>query len=207
VSPGSLPPGPHLDLLLEALDAEAGGQRALLAGDAATARTMLEAAARRYRASYELAPPASYGRLIGMMKAAVLSGDVADALDDAEFAARELEGVELTPAAGYAAAISALIRGEDVEAAAATRHMRSGDDAFRRAADAIDAIARCDASAYAEAVRAIVASFESREAHLTGVPIADTAIMLESFAAERGIACRPLSPVMPKAAGTAEPGR
>ena len=108
MTPGSLPPGPHLDLLLEALDAEAGGQRALLAGDAATARAMLEAAARRYRASYELAPPASYGRLIGMMKAAVLSGDVADAVDDAVFAAGELEWVEATPAAGYAGGPAAL---------------------------------------------------------------------------------------------------
>jgi len=207
VTPGSLPPGPHLDLLLEALDAEAGGQRALLAGDAATARAMLEAAARRYRASYELAPPASYGRLIGMMKAAVLSGDVADALDDAVFAAGELEGVEATPAAGYAAAISALIRGEDPAAAAATPVMRSGGDAFCRAADAIDAICRRDGAAYAAAVGAIVADFEAREAHLTGVPIADTAIMLESFAAGRGIACRPSSPLMPPAADAAAQAR
>jgi len=194
-----LPPGPHLDLLLEALDAEAGGQRALLAGDRATAATMLEAAARRYRASYECAPPASYGRLIGMMKAAVLAGGRAAAADDAEFVARELEGREVTAASAYAAAISALIRGDDVEAAAAARRMRAGDDAFQRAADAIAALADRDPEAYARACRAIVDDFERREAHLTGVAIADTAIMLEEFAAERGMACHPSSPLMPAA--------
>lgn len=96
----------HADLLRDALAAEARGQRALLAGEPAVAA--LREAAELYRASWEVAPPRSYGRLIGMLKAAVIAG--------------------------------------------------------------------ADAEAYGAAVRAIVADFEGRDEHLTGVPIADTAL-------------------------------
>jgi hypothetical protein len=47
------------------------------------------------------------------------------------------------------------------------------------------------------AVAAIVADFESRSEHLTGVPIADTALMLERLAAERGIGAGLDSPLAP----------
>ena len=43
------------------------------------------------------------------------------------------------------------------------------------------------ASARPRALQAIVADFEGRDAHLTGVAIADTAVMLESLAARWGI--------------------
>ena len=58
-------------------------------------------------------------------------------------------------------------------------------DAFVRAADAVLALARGDAGAYALAVQAIVSDFESRDAFVTGVPIADTALMFERLAQER----------------------
>jgi hypothetical protein len=44
-------------------------------------------------------------------------------------------------------------------------------------------------------VDAIVADFEGRDEHLTGVPIADTALMLERLAG--GLASRPASPLLP----------
>ena len=190
----TLPPGPHLDLLMEALDAEAGAQRALLAREPDTARHMFEAAERRYRASYECAPPASYGRLIGMLKAAVLAGDPADS---AAYVRDALRDVELTPPACYASAIAALVAGDDAAAIEATAGMRAGDAAFGRAADAVAALATRDREAYAAACHAIVADFEGRTAHLTGVPIADTAAMFEVLAGERGIACSPESALMP----------
>jgi hypothetical protein len=43
----------------------------------------------------------------------------------------------------------------------------------------------------------IVADFEGRSEHLTGVPIADTALMLERFAERRGLAARPSSALLP----------
>lgn len=190
----TLPPGPHLDLLMEALDAEGGAQRALLAGDRETAQHMFDAAVRRYRASWECAPPHSYGRLIGMLKAAVLGGDPVDA---ASYAREALRGAEDTPPAHYAAAIAALVDGDDSLAREHVSGMRGGDAAFARAADAVAALADRDGSMYAAACHAIVADFEGRSAHLTGVPIADTAAMFEIFAEARGIACRPQSALMP----------
>ncbi len=189
-----LPPGPHLDLLLEALDAEAGAQRALMAGDAASARPMFEAASRRYRASFECAPPGSYGRLVGMLKAAVIAGDASDAAD---YARTAVEGAEPTPTASYVRALVALIGGDDPLAEHAARPMRAGDAAFGRAADAVEALALRDDAGYRDACAAIVVDFEGRQDHLTGVPIADTAVMFEAFAQERGMACHPRSPLMP----------
>ena len=47
------------------------------------------------------------------------------------------------------------------------------------------------------AVLAIVRDFEGRDAHLTGVPVADTAMLMEALAAPRGLAAHPESLVMP----------
>ena len=46
-------------------------------------------------------------------------------------------------------------------------------------------------------IQQIVADFESRSEHLTGVAIADTALMLERFAARRGLAAHPASALLP----------
>ena len=192
-----LPPGPHLDLLLEALDAEAGAQRALLAGDVDSAHQMFDAASRRYRASFECAPPASYGRLVGMLKAAVIAGDPDDA---AEYARAAIGGAEPTPTAAYVEALVALVTGDDDGAERAAAVMRGGDEPFGRAADVVAALARHDGHGYRDACSAVVADFEARSEHLTGVPIADTAVMFESFAEARGMACHPLSPLMPGSA-------
>jgi hypothetical protein len=188
-------PGPHLDALLDAVRLEAEGQRALLGGDAAAGRAAMRAAAARYRDSWEAAPPASYGRLVGMLKAAVLAGDGPEA---AAYARAALGGAPAgSPTAAYALAVAALIGGDDGAARAAALGMRAGDGAFGRAADAIDALARADAEAYDAAIRAIVADFEARPEHLTGVPIADTALMLETLAAPRGLSCGAASPLLP----------
>ncbi len=58
----------------DALARETDAQRALLAGDRDAAGEAFAAAAGLYRESWEAAPPGSFGRLIGMLKAAVLAG-------------------------------------------------------------------------------------------------------------------------------------
>ena len=182
----------HADLLLEAIEAEARAHRALLGGG--DPGEDFRAAARLYRESWEAAPPASYGRLIGMLKAAVLAGD---ATEEAIYARGSLGGADGSAPASYALAIAALAQGDDGEAAAAAEGMRGGSDAMVRAADAIAALAAGDEAKYGDAVRAIVADFEGREQHLTGVAIADTALMLERFAAVRGMAAGVESPLLP----------
>jgi hypothetical protein len=189
-----LPEGAHLDLLREAIAAEAEGQRLLLDGDAVGARELLDEASRLYRASWEVAPPQSYGRLIGMLKAAVIAGD---ATEEAAYARAVVPELPDSPAGAYALAIAALVEGEDDLAAAAAARMRGASEPFARAADAVAALAARDGDAYAAAVRAIVSDFEGREEHLTGVPIADTALMLERLAERRGLAAHPASALLP----------
>jgi hypothetical protein len=184
----------HRELQSDAVAAEGRAHRALLAGDTDAARDALREAAGLYRASWEVAPPRSYGRLIGMLKAAVIAGD---ARAEAAYVRAQVEPDAESPAAGYAVAVAALVEGDDGAAEDAAAGMRGASPAFARTADAIAALARRDGDAYGAALDAIVADFEGRDAHLTGVPIADTALMLERLAEPRGLARRPRSPLLP----------
>ena len=186
----------HEELMRAAIAADGRGQRALLDGDGAAAAAALGEASDLYWESWRVAPPASYGRLIGMLKAAVIAGDAEAAALRARTALAD--GAE-SPPARYALALVALIDGHDAAAGAAALGMRSGSPAMVRAADAIAALVYRDATLYAAAIRAIVDDFAARDEHLTGVPIADTAVMLERFAAARGMASGVESSLLPRA--------
>jgi hypothetical protein len=183
-------------LLDRALAAERRGHEALLAGDAAAGADAMREAAGHYRGSWEAAPPDAFGRLVGMLKAAVIAGD---AEDEAPYARAATPGTPASPVASYALAIAALVEGDDDVAADAAERMRMATPPFARAGAALAAIATGDAEAYAAALEEIVADFASRDEHLTGVPIADTALMLERLAEPRGLAIHPDTPLLPKA--------
>ena len=131
----------------------------------------------------------------GDAQRALLAGDVD--------VARAALGDEVagSPPAAYAQAIAALIADDDAAAQSWVSRMRGGSDAFDRAADAIAGLAARDPTAYAAALEAIVRDFEQRAEHLTGVAIADTALMLELFAAPRGITAGVQSPLLPTPRG------
>lgn len=193
---------PAQELLEQAIEHEAKAHRALLAGDAGAARSGFVEAAVVYRRSWEASPPRAYGRLVGMLKAAVLA---ADARAAAAYASRALGSRGDSATSWYAIAIAALVEGDDPKAIAAARGMRehaaelsAGSAAFERTADAIAALAYRNKDRFAEALDAIVADFEDRADHLTGVAIADTALMLERLAAERGVAAEPESALVPR---------
>jgi len=186
-------PGPHVEEMEAAIRLDGEGLRALLDGDRELARSRLQEAAERYRTSWELAPPRSFGRLVGMLKAAVLAGDAAQAAAYARDAVPEAD----SPPSAYVRAVAALVEGDDAAAAGFADGMREGSPAFGRAADAIAALAARDGEAYASAVSAIVSDFEGRSEHLTGVPVADTALMLEALAEPRGLAAHPASALLP----------
>jgi hypothetical protein len=186
----------HRALQARAVEADAGAQRRLMAGDRAGAEPFLRESERLYRESWEAAPPGGYGRLVGMLKAAILCGDARDA---AAYAFAALSGESDSPTAAYALALACLAVGDDAAAGTAAAQMASGGEAFVRTAAVLAALAHGDAIAYATALRAVVADFEDREVHLTGVPIADTAVVLERLAEPRGMAQRPASPLLPPA--------
>ena len=179
-----------------AIERDAEAQQALLEGDRETARQAFADAAELYRRSWVQAPPQAYGRLVGMLKAGILAGDgaaqaryVREALPDEEAALR-------SPTASYARAVAALVEGQDAQARRFSAGM-TGSDAFERTARAIAALAQGDQQAYRAALTEIVRDFEQRAAHLTGVSIADTALMLERLAAGRGLVSGMESPLLP----------
>jgi hypothetical protein len=187
----------HRELMREAIAREGDGHRALMGGDPDGAAAAYRAAAELYRASWEVAPPGGYGRLIGMLKAAVLSGG--DAGAEADYVRAQLGvPVDPTPAVAYALALAALVSGRDDEALSWTAAMRGQSEPFARAGDAIDAIAARDEPATRVALQAIVQDFEQRPEHLTGVAFADTAAMLDELARRRGMHVELVSDVLAK---------
>jgi hypothetical protein len=188
------PAGPSQLLLEDALAREGEAYRLLIDGDAERAATPLRETAALYRSSWEEAGPRSYGRLIGMLKAAVLGGG---GEEEAAYALEQVGDEPDSPAAAYAVALAALVRGDDGLARRAVAGMREGSDAFIRTADAIGAVADGDGDRYAAALGAILSDFEHRDEHLTGVAIADTALVLQRIAERRGIAAEVSSPMLP----------
>src|SRR5690242_12082044 len=179
---------PHRELMSAAIEGDAEAQEALLAGDREAARAGFRSAADLYRRSWEESPPRSYGRLVGMLKSSILAGDTGAAATFARKALADDEAVAASPTASYARALCALVAGDDSEARTWSEAMATGGESFERTARAITALALCDGPAYTAAIGDVVHDFEQRQNHLTGVKIADTALMLERLAAARGMA-------------------
>ncbi len=174
--------------MIAAIKTEGEAHAALLAGDAAAAATAYALAVETYRASWKLAPPKSYGRLVGMLKAAVIGGAGGEAAAEVRAELAHDPDAPGSPVASYVLAVAALIAGDDDAVAPLAEVMQPRGGAFERTATALRALAAGDGDAYAAAVRAIVDDFAARDEHLTGVAIADTAIMLEIVAGTRGLA-------------------
>ena len=191
----AVPPRKHQELMTAAVQCDGEAQRALLAGDREAARSAFADAAELYRQSWEVAPSSAYGRLVGMLKSAVLAGGGAA---EAEYVLGALSDADPESAtASYARALAALIVGADEDAQAWAQRMGAGGDAFARTAEAIAALGGHDAARFEAALEEIVRDFEQRAEHLTGVAIADTALMLEVLAGRRGVAVAIGSPVLP----------
>lgn len=188
--------GEHRELMIAAIAAEGVAHAALVRGDREGSRAAYADAVEKYRASWALAPPKSYGRLVGLLKAAVLGGDSVAAATEVRDALEGDENAGGSPVASYVLAVAALILGDDAAVAPLADMMEPRGGAFERTATALRALAVADGPAYAEAVAAIEADFAARDEHLTGVEIADTAIMLELIARERGLAAELDSPLV-----------
>ena len=179
--------GKHLD---SALAAEAVAYRALL--DGADAGADLVRARDAYLASHAETGPASWGRLLGALKMAILAGD--GVTDVAGQVLRETAGAD-SPASGYVRALAQVALGHtpDVEV------MLSAGGAFDRTGRALAALAAGEGAGYAAALREILDDFEARDQHLTGVAFADTVAVLERLAEDRGMAVRPSSTLLHRA--------
>ena len=191
--------GEHRDLMIQAIAAEGRAHAALLAGDHETARATYAEAAAGYRASWALAPPKSYGRLVGLLKASIIGGSAQPAAEEVRAELREDPDADGSPVAAYVRAVAAVAVHDDDAVPPLAEKMETRGEAFERTAAALRALADDDGAAHAAALAAIEAEIAARDEHLTGVAIADTAVMLELLAAERGLAARPDSPLVPVA--------
>jgi hypothetical protein len=179
--------GRHLD---SALEAEAAAYRELL--DGADAGPDLVRARDAYLASHADTGPASWGRLLGALKMAILAGD--GVVDVAGQVVRETAGAD-SPASVYVCALAQVALGQSPD----VQLMLEAGGAFERTGRALAALADGDGAAYAASVREILDDFEAREQHLTGVAFADTVAVLERLADDRGMAVRPPSALLPAA--------
>jgi hypothetical protein len=176
--------GQHLD---SALEAEAAAYRALLEG--ADAEPELLRARDAYLSSHAETGPASWGRLLGALKMAILAGD--GVADVAGQVLRETEDAD-SPASGYVRALAQVALGQTPDVAL----MLEAGGAFERTGRALAALDAGDRAAYAASLREILGDFEAREQHLTGVAFADTVAVLERLAGDRGMALRPASALL-----------
>jgi len=175
------------------------GLARLMQGRQAEAAGWLTRSAERFRASYGSAPPESWGRLIGAVKARLLAGDLRGARADARWALEQGPGEAKSPIGHYAAALAHLTLGEDEEAGRLAAGLQDeGPEAFPRpVADALAALAGHERDTYRDAVGRVLRSFEERETYLEDVPVADTVLVLEALADTRDVAVRPTSPLLP----------
>lgn len=175
--------------------AGAAGLTALMAGRDGTA--WLVRAAERYRESWEHAPPGSWGRPIGAIKARILAGDWEGAAADARWAIEAGAGEAESPIGRYAAALAHGVLGEwggmRIHADDARTH-----EAFpNEVADALAFIAAEDVVGYVEAVEDVLESFERRDEYLEDIPAADTVLVLQALAGRRGMSAELSSPLLP----------
>jgi len=184
-------------LVRAAMAAGGVGLARLMQGRDAEAAGWFTRSAERYRESWPDAPPASWGRLIGALKARVLARDWEGAETDARWALEQDSAADGSPIGAYAAMLAHLILGQDSEATQ-LRGALEDEEAFPAAvAAALSAVARGHAEDYAVAVAAVLGSFEERDEYLEDIPVADTVIVLEALAERRGMATRLSSALLP----------
>ena len=179
-------------------NAAAGAGLALLMdGRRQEAADRLVRAAERYRESFVDAPPGSWGRPIGAMKARLIAGDRDGAVGDAHWAL-EAGAAEADSSIGrYAAALALLVLGDDEQARIHADAVRTRDDFPAGVGDALAFLAAHDVLGYTQAVESVLESFENRDEYLEDIPVADTVLVLQALAARRGIAVELSSPLLP----------
>jgi hypothetical protein len=174
------------------------GLARLMAGDTERGREWFARAVERYRESYELAPPGSWGRPIAILKARILAGDWDGAESDARWTLEQGAGNAESPIGRYAATLALLMLGRDQEARTLADGLRTRDDFPASVADALACIAAEDTLGYSDAIEAVLESFATREDYLEDLPAADTVVVLQALAARRDMAAELSSPLLPR---------
>jgi hypothetical protein len=173
------------------------GLAQLMAGDTTSAREWFDRAVDRYRESFALAPPGSWGRPIGMIKARLLADDWPGAESESSWTLEQGAADADSPIGRYAATLALLVLGRDDEARVLADGLRTHDSFPASVGDALAFIAAEDPLGYTQAVETVLASFETRHEYLEDIPVADTVIVLQALAARRDMAAGLTSELLP----------
>jgi tetratricopeptide (TPR) repeat protein len=176
----------------------AAGLACAMLGRLDEAGTWLRLAADEYATSWHAAPAGSWGRPIAILRCRLLADDTEGARADASAALEAGAAAASGPIGGYCAALALLVLGRDAEAAPIAE--RIADEGLEpvAVAHALAALAAHDLERYDAARREVLRSFEARDAFLEDVHVADTVLVLDALARERGIEDPPLdSPLLP----------
>ena len=175
--------------------AGAAGLCALMAGD--DGGEWFARAADAYRESWEHAPPESWGRPIGAIKARIIAGDWDGAAGDARWALGAGAAESDSPIGRYAAALAFAVLGEWDGVRIHADYTRTHESFPNEVADALAFIAAEDVVGYVEAVEDVLESFETRDEYLEEVPVADTVLVLQALAGRRSMAAELESALLP----------
>ena len=180
-------------------NAAGGAGLALLAqGRTDEAAEWLARAAERYRESFQSAPPGSWGRPIGAMKALILAGDWAKAEDAARWTLEAGASDSDSAIGRYAAALASLVLDRRADAREHADAIRTREDFPNDVGDALAFLAAEDVAGCEIAVESVLESFETRDEYLEDLPIADTVLVIQALARRRGLAVAGLSsPLLP----------
>lgn len=179
--------------------AAGAGLAQLMGGNTDAARDWFARAAERYRESYEYAPPGSWGRPIGILKARILADDWEGARADAEWTLGQQPADAESPIGRYAGCLALLVLERDEEARVLADSLRTHDDFPSAVGDSLALIAGQDVVGYIEAVEDVLESFETRDEYLEDLPVADTVMVLQALAARRDMAAELSSSLLPEA--------
>jgi len=179
----------------------AAGLSLLMLGRRAEADDWLVRAAETYRRSWRDAPPGSWGRPIGAMKARLIAGDLDGGRTDARWALDAGASASESPIGRYAAALALLVLEDDAAAAAIVPTLAGAESIPPAVTATLGALAAGDAAGYETAISELVADFEARDEFLEDVPVADTVLALQVLAAERGVVVELTSAVLPEEEG------
>jgi hypothetical protein len=173
------------------------GLARLMEGETKEAREWFARAVQRYRESYVLAPPGSWGRPIAILKAHILAGDWDGAEADARWTLGQGAAEAQSPIGLYAATLALLVLTLDQEARVLADSLRTHEDFPAPVGAALAFIAAHDAVGYVEAVETVLESFETREDYLEDIPVADTVLVLQALAGRRELTAELRSLLLP----------
>jgi hypothetical protein len=177
--------------------ATGAGLALLMAGRSDEAAAWFARACERYRESWADAPPGSWGRPIAILKARVLADDWDGAKADAEWALEQGAEQAESPIGRYAAALALLVLDQDPRARVVADDLRTHEGFPAPVADALAFVAAHDVVGYLEAIERVLWSFETRDAYLEDLPVADTVIVLQALASRRHMAAQLGSELLP----------